>query len=118
MPAKHYILGLVASSKYPYRRMSGTVRSGVDRSTGPSGVRAAHHGHSMVEEAREIFDLRNEANKSFAINETTIMLCRILQSNRGAGVERRSCRTGTRCSGSSRLPGREALATDVQRGDL
>jgi len=72
----------------------------------------------MEEEAREIFDLRNEANKSFAVNETTIMLCRILQSNRGAGVERRSCRTGTRCSGSSRLPGREALATDLQRGDL
>ena len=29
--------------------------------------------------------LRNEANKSFAINETTIMLRRMLRSNRGAG---------------------------------
>ena len=38
----------------------------------------------MEEEASEIFDLRNEANKSFAVNETTIMLCRTLQSNRGA----------------------------------
>jgi hypothetical protein len=48
--------------------------------------RDAAHQRSFLEPSEQplTHDLRNEANKSFAINETTIMLRRMLRPNRRA----------------------------------
>jgi len=54
--------------------------------------------------------------ESFAMNETTIILHRMLWSNRGAGENAEAAGQGL--SGAAGSPEREALATDVQRGDL